>query len=108
MNGYFKPAKRLLVRDNFYGIMMLKINDYLSSQRQIANSHIRLMKSSKDKKTADQINEMLWNMLTGNVPYREIFFKAMNPGFVSKILPIDMLAWIRQKRDDISECLRRN
>jgi flavin-dependent dehydrogenase len=108
MNGYFKPAKRLLVRDNFYGIMMLKINDYLSSQRQIANSHINIMKSNKDKKTADQINEILWNMLTGNVPYKEIFFKAMNPGFVSKILPIDMLAWVRQKREDISAWRRRN
>ena len=29
MNGYFKPAKKLLARDNFYGIMMLKINDYI-------------------------------------------------------------------------------
>jgi hypothetical protein len=47
-------------------------------------------------------------MLTGNVPYKEIFFKAMNPGFVSKILPIDMLAWVRQKRDDISAWRRRN
>ena len=66
----------------FYGIMMLKINDYLSSQNQIANSHVNLMKSNKDKKTADQINEILWNMLTGNASYKENIFKAMDPGFV--------------------------
>jgi len=108
VNGYFKPAKRLLVRDNFYGIMMLKINDYMSSQRQIANSHVNLMKSNKDKKTADQINEILWNMLTGNVPYKEIFFKAINPGFVSKTLPVNIFAWVRQKKDDINAWLRRN
>ncbi len=108
MNGYFIPAKKLLVRDNFYGIMMLKINDYMSSQRRIVNSHVYLMKSNKDKKTADKINEILWNMLTGNVPYKEIFFKAINPGFVSKTLPVNMLAWVRQKKDDVNAWLRRN
>lgn len=108
MNGYFKPAKKLLARDNFYGIMMLKINDYLSSQRQIANSHVKIIKSSKDKKTADQINEILWNMLTGNAPYREIFYKAMNPRFVTKTLPVNLLAWARQKKDDVNAWLRRN
>ncbi len=108
MNGYFKPAKRLLARDNLYGIMMLKINDYISSQRQIANTHIRIIKSNKDKKTAGRINEILWNMLTGNAPYKEIFYKAINPWFVFKMLPINMFAWARQKRDDIDAWLRRN
>jgi hypothetical protein len=108
VNGYFIPAKRLLVRDNIYGIMMLKINDYMSSQRQIANSHVNLMKSNKDKKTADRINEILWNMFTGNVPYKEIFFKAINPGFVSKTLPVNIFAWVRQKKDDFNAWLKRN
>ncbi len=108
MKGYFKPAKKLLARDNFYGIMMLKINDYLSSQRQIANSHISIIKSRDNKKTADQLNEILWNMLTGNVPYKEIFFKAINPGFVSKALPVNMRAWVHQKIDDVNMWLRRN
>ena len=102
MNGYFKPAKKVLARDNLYGIMMLKINDFLSSQRQIANTHIKVIRSDKDKKTSDQINEILWNMLTGNTTYKEIFYKAMNPHLVSKMLPIDTIAWARQKRDDIN------
>ncbi len=108
MNGYFKPAKRVLARDNLYGIMMLKINDFLSSQRQIANTNIRIMKSDKDKETANQINEILWNMLTGNAPYKEIFYKAMKPRLVLKMLPINTFAWVRQKRDDVSAWLRRN
>ena len=78
MNDYFKPAKKLLARDNFYGIVMLRINDYISSNRQLANRQLKLVKSAEDTKTASQINEILWNMLTGNVPYKEIFVKAMN------------------------------
>jgi flavin-dependent dehydrogenase len=108
MNGYFKPAKRLLARDNLYGIIMLKINDYISSQRQIANAHIRMLKSDKDTKTAKLINEILWNMFTGNVLYKEIFYKAVNLRFASKILPISMIAWARQKMDDINAWLEKH
>ncbi len=99
MNGYFNPAKKLLARDNFYGIMMLKINDYISSNRQLANRQVMLAKSSEDKKTASQINEILWNMLTGNVLYKEIFAKAMNLRLISKTLPLNPIFWIRKKRD---------
>jgi hypothetical protein len=108
MNGYFKPAKRLLARDNFYGTVMLKINDYISSQRQIANTHIKVIKSNKDRKTSEQINEILWNMLTGNKPYKDILYKALNPRLVIKMLPIDLAAWARQKIDDIKLWLRKN
>ncbi len=108
MNGYFRPAKRLLARDNLYGIMMLKINDYMSSHRQITNTNIKIMKSGKDKETANQINEILWNMFTGNATYREIFYKAMNPRLVFRMLPVNTFAWMRQKKDDVNAWLRRN
>ena len=102
MNDYFKPAKRLLARDNFYGIVMLKINDYISSNRQLANRQVKLAKSSDDKKTASQINDILWNMLTGNVPYKEIFVKAMNLRLISKTLTFYPLSWIRKKMNILS------
>ena len=99
VNGYFKPAKRLLARDNFYGIMMLKINDFISSNRHLANRQVKLVKSTDDARTASQINEILWNMLTGNVPYKEIFVKAMSLRLISKTLPFNPLFWIRKKND---------
>ena len=104
MNGYFKPAKRLLARDNLYGIIMLKINDYISSQRQIANAHIRILRSNRDEKIVNRINEILWDMITGNAPYKEIFYKAINLRLVLKILPISMIAWARQKIKDFNAC----
>jgi flavin-dependent dehydrogenase len=99
MNGYFKPAKRILARDNFYGIMMLKINDYISSNRQLANRQVRLVKSADDTQTANQINEILWNMLTGNIPYKKIFFKALDLRLISKTLPFNPLSWIRKESE---------
>jgi flavin-dependent dehydrogenase len=102
MNGYFKPAKKLLARDNFYGLVMLKINDYISSNRQLANRQVKFAKSTDDTKTANLINEILWDMLTGNVPYKEIFFKAMSLRLISKTIPFNPLSWIRKKSVIIS------
>jgi hypothetical protein len=45
-------------------------------------------------------------MLTGNAPYKEIFYKAINPRLVLKMLPIDTIAWVRQKREDINAWLK--
>jgi flavin-dependent dehydrogenase len=104
MHGYFKPARRLLARDNLYGIIMLKINDYITSQRQIANAHIRLLKSNKDEKTVNRINEILWEMLTGSAAYKEIFYKAINLRLVLKLLPISLIAWARQKMKYFNDC----
>ncbi|MBT3881166.1 MAG: hypothetical protein HON76_00585 [Candidatus Scalindua sp.] len=101
MNGYFKPAKRLLARDNLYGLMMLKINDYIFSNRKLANRQVRFIKSNDDQKTTSLINEILWNMLTGNVSYKEIFVKAINLRLISKTLPLNPLFWIRRKSDVI-------
>lgn len=107
MNGYFKPAKRILARDNLYGLIMLKINDYLSSQRQIANSHIKFLKSHKDRQTADQINDILWNMLTGSIPYKEIFYKVINLRLVLRIVPQDMITLAGNKLADVYTWFRR-
>jgi hypothetical protein len=66
------------------------------------------MKSNKDKETGKQINEILWNMLTGNRPYKEIFYMAMNPRLVLKMLPINSFAWAIQKKDDVRAWLKKN
>ncbi|GJQ58343.1 MAG: hypothetical protein D8M57_05900 [Candidatus Scalindua sp. AMX11] len=108
MNGYFKPAKRLLARDNLYGIVMLKINDYISSKKWITNSQIAMIRSGRDLKTAKQINEILWNLLTGNVPYKEIFYKAINPRLLLRTFLVTGVAWTRQIRETLYACFSRN
>jgi len=36
-------------------------------------------------------------MLTGNIPYKKIFFKALNLRLISKTLPFNPLSWIRKE-----------
>lgn len=96
-NGYYKVAKRVLIRDNFYGVLMLLLNDYIFSQREIAGAHLSLLKSGRNLPVARRLNEILWNMVTGNVTYREIFLKAISPQVFLRVLPMDIGAWIKNK-----------
>ncbi|MGR3309201.1 MAG: NAD(P)/FAD-dependent oxidoreductase [Candidatus Brocadiales bacterium] len=96
-NGYYKVAKKVLIRDNFYGILMLLLNDYIFSQREISDAHLSLLKSGKNLPVARRINEILWNMVTGNATYKEIFLKAINPQMLIRVMPIDIGAWVKSK-----------
>lgn len=94
-NGYYKEAKRVLIRDNFYGKLILLLNDYIFSQKEITDAHLSLLKGGKNLPVARLFNEILWNMVTGNVTYKEIFLKTINPLVLTRILPIDIGAWIK-------------
>lgn len=70
---YYKKAKRLIVHDNFYGKLLFSINDIISSVPFLSHSHLSLAKAGSDKKSSKKIRSILWNMFTGNIPYRDVF-----------------------------------
>lgn len=76
--AYYTPALKLLANDNFYGKLILNIHDYITSKKHIANTHIDYLCKHKDTWGAQRINAILWNMVTGNIGYKEIFYDAMS------------------------------
>ena len=94
--GYFKPAKRLLGRDNVYGNIILMANDIISQQRHIVSNHIKYMSEHPDSWGTRQMNEVLWNTVTGNATYKNIFFKSINPRLLLSLLPVTLFSLIRK------------
>jgi hypothetical protein len=43
---------------------------------------------------ANHLNKMLWNMVTGDAPYRMIFLQAFNPVFQIRLIPVTIRALI--------------
>jgi len=72
-SSYHKRAKKLIVHDNYYGQFLFLINDFISSIPLLTQSHLSLAKQKKDKDSPKKIRSILWNMFTGNIPYRDIF-----------------------------------
>ena len=70
---YFKRAKKLIIRDNTYGRLLFFINDLISSVPILTQSHLSLAKKPGKTGPPQKIRQILWNMFTGNISYRDIF-----------------------------------
>ncbi|MCP2520105.1 hypothetical protein NLC26_01010 [Candidatus Aminicenantes bacterium AC-708-M15] len=74
--GYYKPSKNLIIKDNYYGRLLFFLNDVISSSTILTQTHLSLTK--KENSSSIHLRKILWNMFTGNVPYRKIFKDALN------------------------------
>ena len=72
-SSYYKQAKKLIIHDNYYGQFLFLINDIISSVPFLTQSHLSLAKQKGNKDSPKKIRSILWNMFTGNIPYRDIF-----------------------------------
>lgn len=72
-SGYLKPARKQIVHDNFYGRALFRLNDGITSIPILARSHFDLAKKKKDGPVPRRLRSLLWNMFTGEIPYRNIF-----------------------------------
>lgn len=97
--GYYKPALRLLAQDNFFGNLMFGIHDYTTSRKQLVNVQFDHLEKRKDAWESIQINGILWNMVTGNASYKEIFSKAIDPRLHIAMFPYIFSAVVRQIGD---------
>ncbi|MFQ6082652.1 MAG: NAD(P)/FAD-dependent oxidoreductase [Candidatus Aminicenantia bacterium] len=75
---YYNQAKRLIIRDNYYGRLLFFMNDIISSASVITQAHLSLAEREKKSFPSGQLRNVLWNMFTGNVPYKKIFRDALN------------------------------
>ncbi|MBI2470861.1 MAG: hypothetical protein HYV59_06415 [Planctomycetes bacterium] len=94
--GYYKPALKLLAQDNFFGTLMFGIHDYTTSRKELVNAQIDHLIKRRNAWESIQINGILWNMVTGNASYKEIFFKAINPRLHFTMFPHIFYAVIKQ------------
>jgi flavin-dependent dehydrogenase len=72
-SSYYKKAKKLIIHDNYYGRFLFAINDIISSVPLLTQSHLSLAKRKGYDDSPKKIRSILWNMFTGNIPYRDIF-----------------------------------
>jgi flavin-dependent dehydrogenase len=72
-DSYFKQAKKLIIKDNTYGQFLFSINDVISSIPLLTQSHLSLAKRKPSKGPPKKLRSILWNMFTGNIPYKDIF-----------------------------------
>jgi len=85
-HSYYKQAKKLIIKDNYYGQFLFSINDMISSIPLLTQSHMSLAKRKTNKGSSKKLRLILWNMFTGNIPYKDIFKIALDIRLHTSIL----------------------
>lgn len=75
---YYKRAKSLIADDNAYGRFLFLMNDIISSMPLLTKSHLSLVREEKPTLSSWKIRSILWNMFTGNIPYKKIFYMSLD------------------------------
>ncbi len=101
---YYKPANKLLAMDNLLGTVILILSDFVTKQNWLVKARLSYVKSRKGSWIANHLNELLWNMVTGNAPYKKILIQALNPIFQIRLIPVTIKAFIK----DIFERITRH
>ncbi len=77
---YHRSALRIISRDNEYGRLLFFSNDVISRLPLFRKIHVQLANAKNHSRSARKIRWILWNMLTGNAPYKKIFFAVFDLG----------------------------
>ena len=77
--GYFKRIKKIIIEDNFYGRILFKFNDLVSGRSFLSEVMLTVARKEKNSIKNKRMRSVLWNMYTGNIPYRTILLKFLNP-----------------------------
>lgn len=75
---YYQKAKRSIINDNRYGRILFFLNDLISSVPLLTQAHFDLAREKRKKGPSQKLQFVLWNMFTGNLPYRQIFRTSLN------------------------------
>jgi len=94
--SYYKPVKKLLGSDNSYGRRVFGLNDYITSRRRISSGYLSVLESGEELPVAKMQSEVLWNMFTGNIPFKKLFLKVFDPVLQFRLLPVTVTAWAKQ------------
>lgn len=97
--GYYHAALKLLAQDNFFGNLLFRIHEFTTSKKHLVNVQIDLLEKQQTAWESVQINNILWNMVTGNASYKEIFFKVINIRLHIAMFPHILSAALKQGYD---------
>ena len=76
--------------------MVFGLNDHLTSRRHISAGYFSFLKSDKKLPVAKMQLELLWNMYTGSISFKKIFFSLFNPILQFRLLPVTVIACTKQ------------
>ncbi|MGQ9632180.1 MAG: NAD(P)/FAD-dependent oxidoreductase [bacterium] len=79
LKGYFRRVKKIIIKDNFYGRILFKINNLVSGSAFLSGVLLKVATDEEGHGRTKRMRDILWNMYTGNIPYKTIFLRFFSP-----------------------------
>ena len=76
---YIRPIRKMIIRDNYYGRILFQLNDFVTGHNFLSKVLLRMVVDEEKRRKNTNIRSLLWNMYTGNIPYRAIFMNLLHP-----------------------------
>jgi hypothetical protein len=79
---------RSLIIDNRYGRFLFWVTDFFRDYKFLTSAMLRVVRKEQSDHTDENkvLSTMLWDMFTGNERYRTVFYKAVSPEMIVKML----------------------
>jgi flavin-dependent dehydrogenase len=77
---HYAPTCRSIARDNTYGLMLFRLWNFVLNSPRLLNAWKRAIQQERSLPVQDRKHmRVLWGMLTGDEPYRQLFLEGINP-----------------------------
>ena len=84
---HYWPAYRAIARDNRFGSLTFGVVHWIKALRPSVRGVMSMTAKEQARPgAARRMSIVLWDMFTGSAPYREIFFRTLDPRFLASFL----------------------
>ena len=79
---HYKPTCRSIAVDNNFGHVIFAFTTIFRKSRFARRVVLRMTAVEQRRGKGRHMSTILWNLFTGSAPYREVFVRALHPGFL--------------------------
>lgn len=99
---YYHRANKLIIKDNFYGRVLFRLNDLIASFPPLTKFNLSLIRKTGETYLSRRLKEILWDIFTGEKPYRQIFRACLQPRLLWEILKFSIIEIFKKRKTEIS------
>ena len=90
---HYLPACQKITQDNQIGKIVFFITRQIQQRKFARRAMLRMIKAEQVQTGQKRhMSTVLWDTFTGSAPYREIFLRALHPGFLTRFLRDNAIA----------------
>jgi hypothetical protein len=103
-----QPAFKLIVRDNLYGRVLFRIRDLVAANAALAAAQQQVALAPETNRAGRILRRSLWNVITGDAPYRAVFWQLCDPQLLLTLARRVALVHLGRLKSNVQRAIMRS